>query len=91
MKIDNVSDLANIPGIPLVPEDPDFFVEYADAASDQERLDINREVWRLLLPNNFWLSSIQNVANENDGLAVDDDNFNFEQSGHLPFYIQALK
>lgn len=76
--------------LPLEATKIDLFQKYADAPDANARFDINREAWRLLLPNNLWFSNLQDEDGLNDDLDLADENFQFGSSFHVPLFIQAF-
>ena len=48
----------------------DFFSKYEAAPSDDERINVVREVFRLLLPNDIWLSTAQKAEGANKNLTL---------------------
>jgi len=73
---------------PLSDTKLDFFQLYADA-TDDDRLDIIRETWRQLLPNNAWVSSHQTSEGMNDGTDFSDMH-DYSRIMHIPFMLQAM-
>jgi len=73
---------------PLSDTKLDFFQLYANA-TDDDRLDIIRETWRQLLPNNAWVSSHQTSDGMNDGTDFGDMH-DYSRIMHIPFMLQAM-
>lgn len=67
----------------------DFFQLYAEAQTTDDRLDIIRETWRQLLPNNAWVSSHQTSEGMNDGTDFSDMH-DYSRIMHIPFMLQAM-
>lgn len=78
-------------GQQLPPPSLDFFAKYDEAGDDEnERLNVAREAYRILLPNNNWLSQVKvdQAAEDNaDALLPDAD---LIRSFHIPIFIQAM-
>ncbi|KAL7570162.1 hypothetical protein ACA910_020000 [Epithemia clementina (nom. ined.)] len=73
----------------------DFFKAYADASTEAEKLNVVREVFRLTMPNNAWLSTIETktggaINSYRNGTLFEDVEFDHTATGHIPFLIQAL-
>ena len=74
---------------PLSDTKLDFFQLYAEAQTADDRLNVNREAWRILLPNNAWVSSHQTSEGMNDG--TDFGNMHdYSRIMHIPFMLQAM-
>jgi hypothetical protein len=76
------------------PVDPpptlDLFAAYAQASTDAERINVARECFRLLLPNNLWLSALETSSTNNTGKALNDVTLSRSAASHIPFLIQTL-
>ncbi|KAL7561335.1 hypothetical protein ACA910_018530 [Epithemia clementina (nom. ined.)] len=73
----------------LVGKQIDFFQKYSEATSEQERLNVAREFVRLTMPDNIWLSTLEQTANHpSDNFT--DPSFDHTVSGHVPLFIQAM-
>ena len=69
----------------------DFFQAYKDANSDNERLDVTREAFRLLIPAQFSFSNMDfsDDAANNNGKLMNDPDFTYYDSLHFHLLIQA--
>ena len=69
----------------------DFFEKYSEAITDNEKLDVTREAFRLLLPN-FLTYSYPDLTEEssNAGKRITDSDFSFDESFHFHILIQAM-
>ena len=70
----------------------DFFDLHRAAGADEaERVNVAREAYRMLMPNQAWFSSAETSnAGYNDGRVFSDPNFDRTHSLHYPLIIQAI-
>lgn len=69
----------------------DFFQAMKQASTENERLDVAREAFRMLVPNQFWLSQAERLgAGYNDGRFIADSDFDRPYAILFPLVIQAI-
>jgi len=68
----------------------DYFTKYAEAADGSERLNVVREMFRLFMVNNAWLSTVEKSPGQNDGLLSTDEDYDPSQSIFIPSIMQGL-
>jgi len=89
-KLQGYLAIRNLLADPTV-EQLDFFAKLKQANTENERLDVTREAYRLLAPVQFWLSKVErNGPGFNQGKVLEDDTFDFAQSILLAQVVQAI-
>lgn len=68
----------------------DFFAKYQEANSDSERLNVAREAFRILMPNNAWVSGAQQSPGDNYDGTILGEGYDFTSVIMFPQFIQAF-
>jgi hypothetical protein len=77
---------------PLVDPPPklDFFDAYKQASTEDQRIGVAREAFRLLIPNNVWFSALETSSVNDTGKALNDPTRSRSTTALIPILIQAM-
>jgi len=90
-KLQGYISIDNLLDDPVLDRPIDFFAKMKQATTDNEKLDVAREVYRMLVPTQFILSQLETQeANTNEGKPLGDDDFDGTSSLLLPLFLQII-